>query len=118
MTAEDLAHGYAFMLNPPTDVPGAAFAAESALKLLSIPAKNYRSPFERAGLVGYTGKDGILQKDDISTGNVVTDAGIITLGEPDSLDHHRLIVAFLSAGQTEYSAINTLKAIADALIDF
>lgn len=118
MTAEDLANGYAFMLNPPTDVPGAVFAAESALKLLSIPAKNYQSPFERAGLLGYTGKDGILQKDDISTGNVVADAGIITLGEPDSIDRHRFIVAFLSAGQTEYSAINTLKSIAEALIDF
>lgn len=118
MSAEDLANAYAFMLNPPGDVPGAAFAAESALKMLSIPAERYQSPFERAGWTGYTGKDGILQKNDISTGNVVADAGIIPLGETANRNERRYILAFMSAGQTEYSAINTLRAISEALSEF
>lgn len=119
-TAEDLANGYTFMHHPPEDVPGAAFAAASALKMLSIPAEKYQSPFERAGWSDYTGKDGILQKNDISTGNVVADAGIIHL-QPDginTLDERRYIMAYLSAGQTEYSAIHTLRAISEALREF
>jgi hypothetical protein len=122
-TAGDLATGYEFMLraaagNAPKTVMSslssfdalhAAECAQAALDLLSIPAKNYRSPLERSGFTDYTGKDGILPNGDISAGNVVADAGIIPLRD------HRCVIAFMSVGQTEYSAVKTLKLIAEMI---
>lgn len=109
-TAADLVNGYLFMLRPPENAPSEAAAA--ALELLSIPAAKYQSPFERTGLTGYIGKDGILQKDDISTGNVVNDAGLVTVGQ------QQYVLSFLSTGQSEYRAINTLRTITEAIAAF
>jgi hypothetical protein len=112
-TAAELADSYAFMLNPPTDLSHAQAASEAALELLSIPSTDeYKSPFERVGFVGYTGKDGILPQGMLAAGNVVADAGIISVGVD------RYILSFLSVGQSEYSAIEALRAIANRLIDY
>lgn len=109
-TAADLADGYVFMLRPPENAPPGA--VQAALDLLSIPAARYQSPFERAGLTGYTGKDGVLQQADISTGTVINDAGIVPIGD------RRCILSFLSVGQSEFRALGTLKAVTEALRKF
>lgn len=123
-TAADLATGYTFLaqaaagtlapkpMNPLFDMARAQRAAQAAIDLLSIPAENYKSPIERAGLAGYTGKDGILPKDDLTVGNVVSDAGIVTVGES------RYVLSFISVSQSEFAAVNTLTAIANALKTF
>lgn len=120
-TAEDLARGYTFLtqaaagtlplnpLQPKYDFARAQLAAQATLDLLAIPAANYRSPIERAGWMPYIGKDGILPRGDLSVGNVVNDAGLITQ------DETRYVMAYLSVGQTEFSAINTLTAIAERM---
>ncbi|MCU0497175.1 MAG: class A beta-lactamase-related serine hydrolase [Anaerolineae bacterium] len=120
-TAQDLARGYTFLaqaadgalppnpLQPKYDFERAQRAAQATLDLLAIPAANYRSPLERAGWMPYIGKDGILPRGDLSVGNVVNDAGLITQ------DETRYVIAYLSVGQTEYSAINTLTAMAERM---
>ncbi len=126
-TAHDLVTGYHFMqqsalLSPPItimtqaptfDALHARAAAQAALNLLSIPAKNYRSPFERVGFVGYTGKDGILPSGDITAGNVVADAGILPARHTT-----RYLMSFLSVGQSEYTAVQTLRLIASHVMQY
>jgi hypothetical protein len=130
MTARGLADGYAFLHAPPPEVLPAwgaehgALAVAETLRLLSIPARNYQPPIERAGLGDYIGKDGILQQDDLSTGNVVVDAGLVTVADPlggsggRAISPRRYILAFMSAGQSEFRAVETLRAVAQALVDF
>jgi hypothetical protein len=122
-TAADLANGYTFLRqaadgtlplnpkNPYFDTTRAQKAAKAALDLLSIPAENYKSPIERA-FGSYTGKDGVLPPEDLDVGYVVNDAGIVTVGES------RYTLALISVGQTEYSTVLTLTAIAEALQRF
>lgn len=106
-TAADLARGYDFLLR------GQYFAPSPALRdaivmtntLLSIPAQEYQSPIERAYPAGYMGKDGILPGRDIATGRVVNDAGVITIGDD------AYILAFLSAGESESTAIAMLREV-------
>lgn len=122
-SAADLAYGYTFLaqaaagtlaydpLNPLYDRDHAQLAAIATLNLLSIEAEDYQSPIERAGFV-YTGKDGILPLGDVSVGNVVNDAGIVKIGKS------RYVLAYMSASQSEYLAIETLKAVGDLLKTF
>jgi hypothetical protein len=81
-------------------------AARATIGLLSIPADNgYRSPIERVYPDGYMGKDGILPSDNLELGRVVNDAGAITLGG------HTYIIAFMSAGESESTAIDVLRGV-------
>jgi hypothetical protein len=122
-SAADLAYGYTFLaqaaagtlaydpMKPLYDRAHAQIAAQATLDLLSISADNYQSPLERAGFV-YIGKDGILPLGDVSVGNVVNDAGIVQIGAS------RYVVAYMSASQSEYLAIETLKALGERLRQF
>jgi hypothetical protein len=105
--AADLARGYDFL------VRGQHFAHEPVLhdairmtnSLLSIQAQEYQSPIERAYPAGYMGKDGILPTSDVATGRVVNDAGAITIGDAV------YILAFMSAGESESTAIDVLREV-------
>ncbi len=123
-TPTDLANGYTFLaqaaagtlaprpLDPFFDMERAQRSAQAALDLLAIPAANYDSPLERAGTTGYIGKDGILRQSDISTGNVVGDAGLVQVGD------QRYVIAFISVSQSEYAAVLTLTALVDTVRAF
>lgn len=106
-TAADLARGYDFLLRGQHFTRSAELRAamQAAWALLSIPAREYRSPIERVFPDGYTGKDGILPSADISTGRVVNDAGALAIG-----DRHYLI-AFMSAGESESTALYVLQEV-------
>lgn len=80
-------------------------AMRATKALLAIPAENYESPIERVWGEGYAGKDGILPAADVPTGRVVNDAGVITVGD------HLYIIGFMSAGESESTAINVLGEI-------
>ena len=81
-------------------------AARATKELLSIPADSgYQSPIERVFPAGYMGKDGILPGSDLEIGRVVNDAGAI------SINNHTYIIAFMSAGESETVAINTLGEV-------
>jgi hypothetical protein len=122
-TSTDLANGYVFLAqaaegklppnpkNPYFDTARAQLAATATLDLLSIPAENYKSPMER-GFGSYTGKDGVLQPEDLGIGYVVNDAGLVTVGES------RYSIALISVGQTEYSTVLTLTAIHELLKEY
>lgn len=113
-TAADLARGYDFLLRGEyfTRSPELKAAIQAARALLSIPAHNYRSPIERVYADGYTGKDGILPSADISTGRVVNDAGLIRRG-----DYH-YIIAFMSAGESESTALSVLGQVISQMQTF
>jgi hypothetical protein len=104
-TASDLARGYDFMLRGQHFTHSEAFrqAARAATILLSIPANV--SPIERAYPPGYTGKDGVLPADMIATGRVINDAGVLRSGG------NAFIVAFMSAGEGDVAALNTLAEV-------
>jgi hypothetical protein len=106
-TAGDLGRGYDFLLRGEyfTQSPVLHDAIHMTKALLSIPATDYRSPIERVYEAGYMGKDGILPSGDVSTGRVVNDAGVM------SLNDRAYIVAFLSAGESESTAISVLREI-------
>lgn len=108
-TASDLARGYDFILRGEHFTRSEAFrqAARATSALLSIPATDidYVSPIERVYPQGYTGKDGILPADMIATGRVINDAGVLRAGG------NRFIVAFLSAGEGDTNALNTLAEV-------
>jgi hypothetical protein len=106
-TAADLGRGYDFLLRGEyfTQSPILRDAIHMTKALLSIPATDYRSPIERVYEGGYMGKDGILPSSDVVTGRVVNDAGVI------SLNDRAYIVAFLSAGESESTAISVLREV-------
>jgi hypothetical protein len=115
-TAADLAQGYIFMeqaalgtlppnpIDPFFDTERAQIASVAALDMLSISAENYKSPIERAG-VEYIGKDGVLREGDLTVGVVISDAGLIEINDK------RFAISFISVGQSEYYAVETVKAI-------
>lgn len=106
--ASDLARGYDFLLRGETftQSPALKTALQATRALLSIRASTYNSPIERAYPDGdYTGKDGILPSADTPIGRVVNDAGLITTGD------HTYLIAFMSAGESESTALDVLKAI-------
>jgi hypothetical protein len=106
-TPAELARGYDFLLRGEhfTRNDKMREAIQATKQILSIPAKNYRSPIERVFKGGYTGKDGILPSSDIELGRVVDDAGILTVGA----NHY--IVSFMSAGESEATAIYVLREV-------
>jgi hypothetical protein len=122
-TAADLAQGYIFMeqaalgtlppnpIDPFFDTERAQIASIATLDLLSISAENYKSPIERAG-VSYIGKDGVLREGDLTVGVVISDAGLI------EINGRRFAISFISVGQSEYYAVETVKAIISHIQDY
>lgn len=106
-TAADLGRGYDFLLRGDHFAPSSELKAaiQAARALLAIPAPTYRSPIERAATDGYWGKDGILPAEDIATGRVVNDAGVVA-GRANTY-----ILAFMSAGESESTAVGVLRAV-------
>jgi hypothetical protein len=106
-TAADLGRGYDFLMRGEyfTRSPVVRDAIHMTKTLLSIPAADYQSPIERVYSPGYTGKDGILPARDVATGRVVNDAGLIYMNE------RAYILAFLSAGESESTAISVLREV-------
>lgn len=108
-TAADLARGHDFITRGEYFTQDADFreAVRRTQALLAIPGDDigYRSPIERAYDGSYSGKDGILPADMVATGRVVNDAGVI------ETDSHRYIVAFLSAGESESTALYVLGEV-------
>jgi hypothetical protein len=108
-TAADLARGHDFITRGEyfTRSERIREALRVTKEILSIPslATNYWSPIERVFPAGYTGKDGILPASDIQTGRVVNDAGALQVGNTTYL------VAFMSAGESESTAINVLREV-------
>ncbi len=94
-----------------TDNPYRRQAALRALRVLSIPGiESYNSPIERiVGRGVYIGKDGVLPADAISTGRVVNDAGLIPLADG------ALGISFFSVRESEFSAVEILRAIIQAM---
>jgi hypothetical protein len=80
-------------------------AMRATKDLLAIPAESYQSPIERVWADGYAGKDGILPASDVPTGRVVNDAGTIIV------DDHIYIIGFMSAGESESTAVNVLGEV-------
>jgi hypothetical protein len=107
-TAADLSRSHDFVVRGQhfSQIERFRRAARATIGLLSIPADNgYRSPIERVYPDGYMGKDGILPSDNLELGRVVNDAGAITLGG------HTYIIAFMSAGESESTAIDVLRGV-------
>lgn len=110
-TAAELADFYARLIQPDPfpEFPAAREAVARTLRLLSIPAEVYESPFERSFAGGYTGKDGVLPSRDSAAGRVLNDAGILTIGGAT------YICAFMSAGESESVSISLLREVAGLL---
>ena len=108
-TAADLGRGYDFLARGEyfTWSPVLRDAIHMTKTLMSIPAPDYQSPIERVYPAGYVGKDGILPSRDVATGRVVNDAGLLSVGD------RTYIVAFMSAGESESTAINVLREVVD-----
>lgn len=106
-TAADLARGHDFITRGEFFTRSDEFreAVRMTKALLSIPLEKYESPIERVFEPGYTGKDGILPAADVATGRVINDAGALHVG------NHIYIVAFMSAGESETTAINVLGEV-------
>lgn len=114
-TAADLARGYDFLTRGEvfTRSPGLKAAIQATRALLSIRAQEYRSPIERAYPDGhYVGKDGILPSADTPIGRVVNDAGVIVTGD------HAYLIAFMSAGESESTALEVLKEIIRQMVSY
>jgi hypothetical protein len=107
-TAADLARGYDFITRGEffTQSPEFREAVRATKALLSISAGDvYRSPIERVYPGGYMGKDGVLPATDVAVGRVIDDAGAIKAGD------NSYLVAFMSAGDSESTAINVLRTV-------
>ncbi len=108
-TAADLARGHDFITRGEFFTPHEQLREifHQTKELLSIPssATGYQSPIERVFPPGYTGKDGILPADDIATGRVVDDAGVLSVGDM------RYIVSFMSAGESESTVLDILRQV-------
>lgn len=106
--AADLSRSYDYLVRGEYFTQSDSFreAVRATKELLSIRADNgYLSPIERVYPDGYMGKDGILPTSDLEIGRVVNDAGAITI------NNHTYIIAFMSAGESEVTAINTLREV-------
>lgn len=111
----DLGRGYDFLIRGETftQSPELKTALQATRALLSVRASNYNSPIERAYPEGdYMGKDGILPSADTPIGRVVNDAGLITIGD------HTYLIAFMSAGESESTALDVLKAIIAEMLNY
>jgi hypothetical protein len=107
-TAADLARGYDFLTRGEFFTQSSEFreAVRATKALLSIPAgEAYRSPIERVYPPGYMGKDGVLPAADVAVGRVIDDAGALKAGDDTYL------IAFMSAGDSESTAVNVLRAV-------
>lgn len=107
-TAADLARGYDFITRGEFFTQSSEFreAVRATKALLSIPAGDvYRSPIERVYPAGYMGKDGVLPASDVAVGRVIDDAGALKAGD------NTYLIAFMSAGDSESTAINVLREV-------
>lgn len=107
-TASDLARGYDFITRGEFFTHSEKFrnAVRATKDLLSISAGDvYRSPIERVYPAGYMGKDGVLPASDVAVGRVIDDAGALKAG------NNTYIIAFMSAGDSESTAVNVLREV-------
>lgn len=106
-TARDLAQGYGFLVRGEGAFQGpqVADALERSRSLLGRPERVVRSPIERVWRPGYTGKQGIIFPQDIPTGYVFNDAGLVNIG---GLQY---IIAFMSVAQYETVAMTALREV-------
>lgn len=106
-SAGDLATGYDFIARGErsSSRPGIGAALQRTRELLAIPEKGVRSPIERAYRPGYIGKQGSIPPQDIPTGYVFNDAGLIRIGDL------QYILAFMSVSEFETRALAALRAI-------
>ncbi len=114
-TAAELADGYMFLARTDNDLVAHTHFQEvltATRALLSISAPDYESPIERTFPNGYTGKDGILPSDQLPVGRVVADAGLIWV------DNGAYIVSFMSAGESESTALYVLQVISDEIQNY
>jgi hypothetical protein len=113
-TAADLARGYDFLIRGEFFTRSATLRAalQATQELLSVQAKTYRSPIERAYPDGYMGKDGILPSADTAVGRVVNDAGVIRHGD------RRYLAAFMSAGESETNALYVLGEVVKQMDEY
>lgn len=110
--AADLANGYVFLARRDNDVYAHPYFQQvltAARDLLAIPARNYQSPIERAFAQGYIGKDGILPSDQLATGRVVNDAGLIRV------EDGWYVLSLMSAGESESTVLEALRLLADEI---
>ena len=104
-TASDLAQGYDFIARGEHYSSGAnvAEALRRARRILGIPEKGFRSPIERVFAPGYIGKQGIILTDEIPTGTVYNDAGLLDFGP------RQYILAFMSVAEPTSKALAALR---------
>ncbi len=106
-SAADLATGYDFIARGERFSPGPGIGAalQRTRELLAIPEKGVNSPIERVYRPGYIGKQGSIPPQDIPTGYVFNDAGLIRIGDL------QYILAFMSVSEFESRALAALRAI-------
>ena len=106
-SAGDLATGYDFIARGErfSSRPGIGAALQRTRELLAIPEKGANSPIERVYRPGYIGKQGSIPPQDIPTGYVFNDAGLIRIGDL------QYILAFMSVSEFESRALAALRAI-------
>ncbi len=112
-TAADLVDGYTRLLRI-ARTPGFSrekAAADATLRLLALDAgEAYQSVFER-GIGAYTGKDGVLPTDSVSTGRVLNDAGYF------EAENGAIVAAFLAVGESESLVVETVAGIGEAIAE-
>ncbi len=106
-TARDLANGYDFLTRggESRNSPEVEIALQRARALLGRPEKGLLSPIERAYSPGYIGKHGAIGPNDIPTGFVLNDAGLV------KIDKLQFIIAFMSVAEFEGDAMSALREI-------
>ncbi len=104
-TASDLAQGYDFIARGERYSSGAnvAEALRRTRSLLGIPEKRFRSPIERVFAPGYIGKQGVILANEIPTGFVFNDAGLLDFGP------RQYVLAFMSVAERESIALAALR---------
>ena len=106
-TANDLANGYDFLTRGDRYRSGQSveIALERARALLGRSERGLQSPIERAYSPGYIGKHGAIRPNDIPTGYVFNDAGLVRIG------NLHFIVSFMSVAEFEADAMAALREI-------
>ena len=106
-TASDLANGYDFLTGGDQyrSGQGVDIALERARTLLGRSERGLQSPIERAHSPGYIGKHGAIRPNDIPTGYVFNDAGLVRIG------NLQFIVSFMSVAEFEADAMAALREV-------
>ena len=106
-TASDLAQGYDYIARGETYHSGAGvtLALQQTRSLLGIPEKGFRSPIERVFAPGYIGKQGIILTNEIATGSVYNDAGLLDFGP------RQYILVFMSTAEPARRALGALREV-------